>query len=123
MIGGINGVCLHEEHGLASFAVGELVYEVHVFDIPHVYDPSNPGQTNYSELWWIHEHAPQDAPHELYGFREREQRDLFRRLLNVKAVGPTVAMRIVGSGWQPGTPLPKIRGVGDKIAAQLATFA
>lgn len=74
---------------------------------------------------WIHEHAPQDSPHELYGFRELADRDLFRRLLNVQGVGPKVAMRIVANAGvtREGIVVPAtlraIRGVGPKIVQNI----
>ncbi len=131
MIGFIHGVCLYESNGLATFAVGNVGYEVNVFDIPRVWISSH-DDTN-SELWWIHEYAPQDSPHELYGFRERSERDLFRVLLTIKGVGPKVAMRIVGNkGVQyskdrkslvaVSSTLMAIRGVGATLAHRIMEF-
>ena len=92
-------------------------YEVHVG--PNLFDRR--------VALWIHEHAPQDAPHELYGFKQREERDLFRRLLDIKGVGPKVAMRVVAT-FTPEARLnmtgffdrlTKIRGVGATLAQRI----
>jgi Holliday junction DNA helicase RuvA len=115
---------------VAPFAAGSLGigYEVHV-------NGSN-GVGSICDLW-IHEHAPQDAPHELYGFDTLAERELFRRLLDIKGVGPKVAMRIVASdshlprGTSEGfvyqetrddliDRLTKIRGVGSTLAQRIA---
>jgi Holliday junction DNA helicase RuvA len=65
----------------------------------------------------------------LYGFDDRETRDLFRLLLTVKGVGPGVALALL-SGL-PRTPLieavaagdaatlTKIRGIGNRTAQQI----
>ncbi len=101
------------EDGATIVTTDGVGYEVRV---------SPPLCTDFIALW-THEHAPQDAPHELYGFRERADRDLFRRLLSCKGIGPKVAMRIVANGGinADGVPVPAtlraIRGVGDKIIA------
>ncbi len=124
VIGYLDGIvvaCDDATETIFAYGVG---YEVHCAPI---------AASGQMEQLWIHEHAPQDAPHELYGFRERADRDLFRRLLNCKGVGPKVAMRIITNGGlkqaiEDGTgrvlstivvpsTLRAIRGVGDKIIA------
>lgn len=129
MIGFFHGIALAYDNGVASFAVGDMGYEVHVSEKPTIWEP---GASELRDLWWIHEVAPQDAPHELYGFRTREERDLFRRLLEVQGVGPKVAQRIVAnkgvteSKSETGkliaveSTLRAIRGVGPKLAQRIA---
>ena len=99
-------------------------YEVHVSE--------SLGVGAFCELW-VHEHAPQDAPHELYGFATIAERDLFRKLLDIKGVGPKVAQRIVASGellmtaeslpvwdlFNAPARLTKIRGVGATLAQRI----
>lgn len=73
--------------------------------------------------------AVREDAHVLYGFDDRETRDLFRLLLTVKGVGPGVALALL-SGL-PRTPLieavaagdaatlTKIRGIGNRTAQQI----
>ncbi len=143
MIGAILATVREIRDGLALMIAGGVGYEVHVNEDNWNDDPLKTFLDGYPfpAVYWIHEHAPQDQPHELYGFREREQRDLFRRLLKIKGVGPKVAMRIVASGGVEfhcnipacncgGTSpvcrkpevarLCKIRGVGATLAQRIA---
>jgi Holliday junction DNA helicase RuvA len=77
---------------------------------------------------WTHLVVRDDA-HELYGFAERETRELFRALLTVSGVGPRMALGVLS-----GLPrdellqavidgdvarLTAIRGVGKKTAQQI----
>jgi Holliday junction DNA helicase RuvA len=79
---------------------------------------------------WIHSHHTQDAGPALYGFLERDERELFETLLGVQGVGPKVALAMLS-----GLPraeltqaiagadiarLMQIRGVGRKTAERLA---
>lgn len=127
MIGSIFGTVHSVRNGVATIYCSGIGYEVHVSR--ESYDERDPYPFGDGP-WWIHEHAPQDAPHELYGFEKREERDLFRRLLNIKGVGPKVAMRIVAAGLTNSSGdaagvdllarLTKIRGVGPKLAQRIA---
>jgi Holliday junction DNA helicase RuvA len=122
MIGAMFGTVHSVRSGVATIYCASIGYEVHISR--ESYDEREPYPFGDGP-WWIHEHAPQDAPHELYGFEKREERDLFRRLLNIKGVGPKVAMRIVAAGF--GTTaefryheaLTKIRGVGATLAQRI----
>ncbi len=127
MIGFLSGIVNHVENDVITLAIYTVIdygfgYEITVFNPPIV--------TGRPEKYWIHEHAPQDAPHELYGFRERSERDLFRILLTIKGVGPKVAMRIIGNkGVQyskdgkslvaVSSTLMAIRGVGATLAQRI----
>lgn len=133
MIGALFGTVHEVRNGVALIVTSHVGYEVHVSNGDWTETSSGPYPFN-NPSWWIHEHAPQDAPHELYGFEKREDRDLFRRLLNIKGVGPKVAQRIVASGVKPGDfasgieaqrmaahqRLTKIRGVGATLAQRIA---
>jgi Holliday junction DNA helicase RuvA len=79
---------------------------------------------------FIHTHAVQDSPLQLYGFAEADERRIFETLLSVQGVGPKVAIAIL-SGMPIGdlvraistsdvATLTKIRGVGRKTAERLA---
>ncbi len=79
---------------------------------------------------FIHTHAVQDSPWQLFGFAEPEERRMFETLLTVQGVGPKVAVAIL-SGLPIGdlvrairaadlATLTRIRGVGRKTAERLA---
>lgn len=73
--------------------------------------------------------AVREDAHTLYGFLDRETRDLFRLLLKVRGVGPTMALAVL-SGLdrrelcdailaEDAARLTRIRGVGKKTAEQI----
>jgi Holliday junction DNA helicase RuvA len=77
---------------------------------------------------WTHLQVREDA-HTLYGFEDRDTRDLFRLLLSVRGVGPTVALALL-SGLPRGPlvaaiaagnaeTLTRVRGIGAKTAQQI----
>jgi Holliday junction DNA helicase RuvA len=79
---------------------------------------------------FIHTHAVQDGPLQLYGFADHEERRVFETLLTVQGVGPKVAVAIL-SGLPIAdlvraisaadlTTLTRIRGVGRKTAERMA---
>lgn len=65
----------------------------------------------------------------LYGFKTKEERELFLRLINVKGLGPKIAMPILAGGSIDGVKdaierenvlyLTKFPKVGDKLARQI----
>jgi Holliday junction DNA helicase RuvA len=73
--------------------------------------------------------AVREDAHTLYGFDDRETRDLFRLLLTVKGVGPGVALALLsGLPREPlieavaagdAATLTRIRGIGNKTAQQI----
>lgn len=77
---------------------------------------------------WTH-FAVRDDAHVLYGFPDRATRELFRLLLSVRGVGPTMALGVVsGLGRaelveaivnEDLARLTRIRGVGKKTAEQI----
>jgi len=77
---------------------------------------------------WTHLAVREDA-HTLYGFPDRDTRDLFRTLLKVRGVGPSMALGIL-SGLDRSElidairdedlrRLTKVKGVGKKTAEQI----
>ena len=77
---------------------------------------------------WTHLAVREDA-HTLYGFEDRETREIFRLLLCVRGVGPTMALAVL-SGLPRGPlvaavaagdveTLTRIRGIGAKTAQQI----
>ena len=77
---------------------------------------------------WTHLVVRDDA-HLLFGFPDRRSREIFRLLLQVRGVGPTVALAILShmSGdtllqailGEDAAALTRIRGIGKKTADQI----
>lgn len=77
---------------------------------------------------WTHLAVREDA-HTLYGFADRGTRDLFRHLLRVKGVGPSLALAVLSglSGSElveviraeDAPRLTTVKGVGRKTAEQI----
>ena len=65
----------------------------------------------------------------LYGFKTREQKELFLKLINVKGLGPKMAMPIIATGTNDAIAdaieneninyLKKFPKIGDKVAKQM----
>ena len=76
----------------------------------------------------VHLHVTDGEPR-LFGFAEREERDLFRLLLGVNGVGPSTALSILSTLRPPELAraveegdvdaLRRVRGVGEKTAQRL----
>lgn len=77
---------------------------------------------------WTHLVVREDA-HLLFGFPDKELRELFRLLLEVRGVGPSVALAVLSSlpgdelltaiGAQDPKPFLRVKGVGKKTAEQI----
>jgi holliday junction DNA helicase RuvA len=77
---------------------------------------------------WTHLVVREDA-HLLFGFPERSLRELFRLLLEVRGVGPSVALAVLSSlpgdellraiAAQDQKPFLRVKGVGKKTAEQI----
>jgi Holliday junction DNA helicase RuvA len=77
---------------------------------------------------WTHLVVREDA-HILCGFDDRETRDLFRLLLTVRGVGPTMALGVLSGlprdalieavAAGDAATLTRIRGIGNKTAQQI----
>jgi len=77
---------------------------------------------------YLYNHIREDE-YSLYGFKEKEERELFLKLLNVKGLGPKVAMPILATGSVEGVIdaidrenilyLQKFPKVGEKLARQI----
>jgi Holliday junction DNA helicase RuvA len=65
----------------------------------------------------------------LYGFKDREEKDLFLKLISVKGLGPKMALPIIATGSISGIAdaierenilyLKKFPKIGDKVAKQI----
>jgi len=77
---------------------------------------------------WTHLVVREDA-HLLFGFPDRELRELFRLLLEVRGVGPAAALAVLSSlpgeellraiTAQDPKPFLRVKGVGKKTAEQI----
>ncbi len=77
---------------------------------------------------YLYNHIREDE-YSLYGFKTKEERELFLKLLNVKGLGPKVAMPILATGSIEGIMdaidrenilyLTKFPKVGEKLARQI----
>ena len=102
---------------LENNGIGYLIYVPN----PYVY------QENKEYTVYIYSHVREEE-FSLYGFRTEEERDLFLRLLNVKGVGPKLALPML-AGSVDGIYdaierenilyLTKFPKVGDKVARQI----
>lgn len=77
---------------------------------------------------YIYEHIREDE-HSLYGFKDIEERDLFLKLIDVKGLGPKMALPMLATGSISGIIdainrenilyLKKFPKIGDKVAKQI----
>ena len=77
---------------------------------------------------YLYNHIREDE-YSLYGFKDKEERELFLKLLNVKGLGPKVALPILTTGSVSGVIdaidrenilyLQKFPKVGEKLARQI----
>lgn len=77
---------------------------------------------------YLYEHIREDE-NSLYGFKEEEEREFFLKLINVKGLGPKMALPMFSSGSLDGIIdaierenilyLKKFPKIGDKVARQI----
>ena len=77
---------------------------------------------------YLYNHIKEDED-SLYGFKSMEEKDLFLKLINVKGIGPKMAMPIFAGGNIKGvydainsdnvTYLTRFPKIGDKVAKQI----
>lgn len=77
---------------------------------------------------YLYNHVREDE-YSLYGFKTKEERELFLKLINVKGLGPKVGMIILGASSVEGITdaidrenilyLTKFPKVGEKLARQI----
>lgn len=113
---------------VASSSPARLVLEVGGVGYDLVVPTGSSLEPDREATVWTHLAVREDA-HTLYGFRDRETRDLFRLLLKVKGVGPSMAISLL-SGLRPAElvdaivagdagALTRVKGVGKKTAEQI----
>lgn len=91
---------------------------------------SNPYSYKEDESYkiYLYEHIREDE-HSLYGFNDMEERDLFLKLIDVKGLGPKMALPMLATGSTSGIIdainrenilyLKKFPKIGDKVAKQI----
>ena len=91
---------------------------------------SNPYSFNVGEEYkvYLYNYIREDE-YSLYGFKSLEEKDLFLRLINVKGLGPKIALPMLATGSVNGIVaaidrenimyLTKFPKVGDKLARQI----
>ncbi len=99
-------------------------------DIGYKIFVSNPYSFKIEENYklYIYAHIREDE-YSLYGFKEIEERDLFLKLIEVKGVGPKMALPMLATGSPNGIMdainrenilyLKKFPKIGDKVAKQI----
>lgn len=80
------------------------------------------------EKIYLYEHIREDE-HTLYGFKNQEEKELFLKLINVKGLGPKMAMPMFATGSINGIVdaverenilyLKKFPKIGEKVAKQI----
>ncbi len=115
---------------VVDFVPGRLILDVQGvgFELSIPQNEDSIGGNGIEVLLWTHLHFKDDG-FQLYGFRQKSQRDLFRMLLKVTGIGPKLALQIL-SGVQPEEliqilaaedwkQLTMIPGIGPKTARRL----
>lgn len=124
MIGSIRGIILHKAPPCIVVEAHGVGYELQApmttfYQLPAEQQPV---------LLWTHLAIREDA-HQLYGFIERQDRELFRQLIKVNGVGPKLALGILSSierqafltavQQQASEVLVNLPGIGKKTAERL----
>lgn len=115
---------------IVDFVPGRLILDVQGvgFELSIPQNEDSFGGNETEVLLWTHLHFKDDG-FQLFGFRRKSQRDLFRMLLKVTGIGPRLALQIL-SGVQPEElirimavedwkQLTLIPGIGPKTARRL----
>ena len=101
--------------------VSKIGYEINVPN-PYSYE------INKETKVYLYEHIREDE-HQLYGFKNIEEKELFLKLINVKGLGPKMALPMLATGSINGIVdaverenilyLKKFPKIGDKVAKQI----
>ena len=93
-----------------------------------VYTPNPYSFTKGNNIIYIYEKFAEDE-HTLYGFKTKEEKELFLKLIDVKGLGPKMALPMLALGSIEGisdaiesenvTYLKKFPKIGDKVARQI----
>lgn len=117
----IKGIVDDIESSYIVLNTGNIGYKVYV---------ASPYSFNIDDEYkiYIYEHIREDED-TLFGFKTKEERDFFLKLINVKGLGPKMALPILASGSISGITdaierenilyLKKFPKIGDKVARQI----
>ncbi len=127
MLGFLRGRILEKEKGKLLIDVGGIGFEVYV---PQRLEEEPEVEEGDSISLYIHTHFySQELKIQFFGFKSKEERDLFRVLVNVPSVGTKLALSILSTFSFPelagiilsgdANSLVRARGVGRKMAEML----
>lgn len=117
----IKGIVIENSSSSVVIDNNGIGYNIFVSN-PYAYTIGN------EEIIYLYNHIREDE-NTLYGFKTKEEKDLFLRLINVKGLGPKVALPMFATGSVTGiidaidreniVYLTKFPKVGDKLARQI----
>lgn len=117
----IKGTIDDIDAGYVVISTGSIGYKIYV---------GNPYSFNINEEYkiYVYEHIREDEDI-LFGFKTKEERNFFLKLINVKGLGPKMALPMLASGSLNGIIdaierenilyLKKFPKIGDKVARQI----
>lgn len=117
----LKGIIVDQESNFIVLENNGIGFEINVAN-PYSYD------LNQEYQIFIYNHVKEEE-YSLYGFKNKEEKDLFLRLINVKGLGPKMAMPMLATGSVSGIVdaierenilyLKKFPKIGDKVARQI----
>ena len=117
----MNGIVDSIESGYIVILVNNIGYKIYVSD-PYSY------RINEEYRVYLYEHIREDED-SLFGFKTKEERDFFLKLINVKGLGPKMALPMLAASSLDGIIdaierenilyLKKFPKIGDKVARQI----
>jgi len=121
MYGYIKGVITEIESGYVIIDNHDIGYIIHV---------PNPYYYKLDETYTIYTYTQvREDEYSLYGFKTKEELDLFLKLISVKGLGPKMALPMLATGSTAGIAdaverenilyLKKFPKIGDKVARQI----
>lgn len=121
MYGYIKGIIVDIESNYVVIDNNGIGYIVYVAN-PYSY------QLNEENVIYTYTHIREDE-YSLYGFKSKDEKELFLRLISVKGLGPKMALPILATGSLSGIIdaierenilyLKKFPKIGDKVARQI----
>ena len=117
----IKGVITLQENNYIVLENSGIGFEIYVAN-PYSYN------LKYDYTVYIYNHIREDE-NTLYGFKSKEEKELFLKLINVKGLGPKMALPILATGnicdvetaieQENVTYLTKFPKIGQKLARQI----
>ena len=117
----MKGIITEQTSNQIILETNKIGYEINVPN-PYSYE------LNKEVKVYLYEHIREDE-HTLYGFKNIEEKELFLKLINVKGLGPKMAIPMLATGSINGIVdaidrenvvyLTKFPKIGDKLARQI----